>query len=58
MDKKIVKSKFLLVKHECGNDQHVFGNVTSEVKCQNCGGVIAKPTGGKAEIIGKVTKVI
>lgn len=57
MDKKS-KTKFLLVKHDCGNEQYVYDSVKTEVKCSMCGKAIAKPTGGLAEIIGKVTKAV
>lgn len=52
------KTKFLLVKHDCGNEQYVFDSVKTEVKCTGCKKTIAKPTGGLAEIIGKVTKAV
>lgn len=58
MDKKIPKSKFLLVKCECGNDQYVFGNATSEVKCLVCQKPLALPTGGMTKVLGKIVKVI
>jgi small subunit ribosomal protein S27e len=55
MDKKS-ETKFLVVKHDCGNEQHVYDSVKTAVKCTMCGKPIAKPTGGLAEIIGKVVK--
>lgn len=58
MDKKVSKSKFLLVKCGCGNEQYVFGNVKMNVKCLVCKKTIAKPTGGKSKVIGKVVKVV
>ncbi|MEN2974122.1 MAG: 30S ribosomal protein S27e [Candidatus Caldarchaeales archaeon] len=49
------RSAFLLVQcNECGHKQVVFDCAKSEVPCQVCGAVIAKPKGGKAEILGKV----
>jgi small subunit ribosomal protein S27e len=55
MDKKS-ETKFLVVKHDCGNEQYVYDSVKTAVKCTMCGKPIAKPTGGLAEIIGKVIK--
>jgi len=57
MDKKISRSKYLAVKCDCGNEQIIFGNVKSEVKCLMCKKTLAKPTGGKSIIFGKIMKV-
>ncbi|MBM3228879.1 30S ribosomal protein S27e [Candidatus Parvarchaeota archaeon] len=52
-------SKFLRVKCECGNEQNIFGNATSEVNCLVCGSLIAKPTGARVRIVGgKIVKVM
>jgi len=41
------RSKFLLVKcHDCGNEQIVFGNASTVVRCNVCDGILAEPTGG------------
>jgi len=49
------RSKFLRVKcPDCGNEQVVFGNVTSVVRCNVCGATLAEPTGGKASLKGEV----
>ena len=49
------RSSFLLVQcNECGHRQVVFDHAKTEVACQVCGSILAKPTGGKAEILGKV----
>lgn len=43
------RSRFLRVKClDCENEQIIFGYATTEVKCLNCGKVLAKPSGGKA----------
>lgn len=48
------RSKFLQVTcNECGNSQIVFDSAKIIVKCNVCGAVLAKPTGGKALILGK-----
>lgn len=52
-------SKFLRVQcTECKGEQDVFGNASSEVKCKKCGNVLIKPTGGKAQVLGKIVKVM
>jgi len=51
-------TKFLLVKHECGNEQYVYNTAKKTVLCNLCKKPIAKPTGGYAKILGKITKVI
>jgi small subunit ribosomal protein S27e len=58
MDKKTPRSKFLLVKHDCGNEQYVFDNTKTEVNCLMCNKVLAKPTGGHSLVFGKILKVI
>jgi len=55
----MVKSKYLKVKcGECGNEQNVFGNSASIVKCLMCDKVLAEPTGSRAKIYGKILKVL
>ncbi len=45
------KSRFLKVKClDCENEQIIFGHATTEVTCQKCGKVLAKPSGGKAKL--------
>lgn len=49
------RSSFLLVQcNECGHRQAVFEHAKTHVSCQVCGAPLAKPRGGKAEILGKV----
>ena len=53
------KSKFLRVKcPDCGNEQVVFSNITSTVKCNICNAVLAEPTGGKTKIKGDVVTAL
>lgn len=56
-----MRSRFLRIKCECGNEQNVFGNASKEVKCLVCGASLAKPTGSRVSLEGgkgKVTKVL
>jgi len=39
---------------ECQEENVVYSHVSSEVTCKSCGNVIAKPTGSKAKVFGKV----
>lgn len=49
------RSSFLVVQcNECGHRQAVFDYAKIEVSCNVCGALLAKPRGGKAEILGKV----
>lgn len=52
----MVNSRFIKVKCECGNEQNVFSNTTSVVKCSECNEPLAHPTGGRAVIHGKVVE--
>lgn len=50
---------FLKVKcHECGEEQTIFGKVSTEVKCHKCKAVIAVPTGGKAAVKAEILELI
>lgn len=35
----------------CNNEQNIFSYAKTEVKCTVCGAVLAKPTGGKAQLV-------
>jgi len=49
------RSSFILVQcNECGHRQIVFNHAKVVVNCQVCGAVLARPRGGKAEILGKI----
>lgn len=53
------RSKFFRVQcPECGNEQTVFSNVASVVKCTICGKDLALPTGGKTKILSDSAKEI
>jgi len=54
----MVKSKYLKVKCECGNEQNVFGNSAAKVTCLMCDKLLAEPTGGRARVYGKILKVL
>ncbi len=51
---KLPRSRFYVVECECGNKIIVFSHSTNEIKCEKCGKIIVKPTGGKAEIYAKI----
>lgn len=52
------RSKFLRVKcFECGNEQIIFSNAATVVKCNICEGILAEPTGGRAVIRGEILNV-
>ncbi|MEM0350860.1 MAG: 30S ribosomal protein S27e [Archaeoglobaceae archaeon] len=51
------KSKFIRVKcPDCEHEQIIFDHPSTLVKCLVCGRTIAKPTGGKGEILAEVVK--
>ncbi|MFC1801005.1 30S ribosomal protein S27e [Nanoarchaeota archaeon] len=53
------KSKFIKVRcSKCKNEQIVFGNASSVVKCLVCGQELALPTGGKSKITARVLEVL
>jgi small subunit ribosomal protein S27e len=52
------KSKFIKVRCKCKNEQIIFEKASSEVKCLVCGEVLAKSTGGKAEITSKILETL
>ena len=55
----VPRSSFLLVRcPDCGNEQVTFSHVALAVTCRVCGRLLAKPTGGKAEISAQVLKVL
>ncbi len=52
-------SEFVKVKcKECKNEQVIFSKAAGEVKCLVCGAVLAKQTGGRADILAKVLKTV
>ncbi|MCX8169394.1 MAG: 30S ribosomal protein S27e [Candidatus Methanomethylicia archaeon] len=53
------KSRFLLIScPDCGNEQATFDRASIVVKCNVCGRVLVEPTGSKANIKGKVIRVL
>jgi len=53
------RSRFIKVLcPKCKNEQIIFNKASTVVRCLVCNNVLAKPTGGKAEIYGKVIEVI
>jgi small subunit ribosomal protein S27e len=47
----ILQAKFIKVKcNDCENQQIIFGNASTVVKCLVCGRTLAEPRGGRAEI--------
>jgi len=58
-ENKTTESKFLKVEcKNCGNPQVVFDRPATRVKCLVCDALLAKPTGGKATIVGETKKVL
>ncbi len=56
---RMPNSRFLEVEcPKCGQKQVVFNKAAMVVKCLNCGEILARPTGGKAKVAGKVVKVL
>ena len=51
-------SNFYRVRCECKHEQIVFSHATERVKCQNCGKIIAEPTGGKAVILARIVEEV
>ena len=47
--------KFIKVQcKNCKNTQIIFEKASTIVKCLKCNEVLAKPTGGKAKIYGRI----
>ena len=43
---------------DCENEQTLFGKASTEVACAVCGHVLARPTGGEADIEGELVEVV
>ena len=55
----VPNSRFLKVKcPKCGAVRIVFSHSSTKVYCDNCGTLLVKPRGGKAEILGKILEVL
>ena len=52
-------SGFIKVKcPDCSNEQVLFWRTNTTVNCEMCGGTLAKPTGGKADLKGELMGVV
>jgi small subunit ribosomal protein S27e len=53
------RSNFLSVQcTECKENTILFTHTTTDIYCKSCGQLIAKKTGGKAKILGKVLNIL
>lgn len=53
------KSRFIRIRcPQCGNEQVIFDHATFPVRCFICGTQLVRSTGGKAEVIGEVIKIL
>ena len=53
------KSKFIKVRcTDCENEQVIFDKASTVVSCHICGAKLAIPSGGKAQLKGKVLETI
>lgn len=53
------ESKFIkILCKKCKNEQIIYNKAATIVKCLNCNEVLAVPTGGEAEIKGKILQVL
>jgi len=56
---QVPNSRFIEVQcRKCKNEQVIFSKASIVVKCLKCGEELAVPTGGVADIRGKVLKVL
>ncbi len=51
-------SRFLKVRCDCGNEQNIFGNSSTEVHCLVCNKILAEPKGSRAVVKGKILGVL
>jgi small subunit ribosomal protein S27e len=53
------RSRFLKVKcADCGNEQVIFSNAASKIKCLVCEKQMADSTGGKTDVKAQVVSVL
>ncbi len=53
------QSNFLSVQcSKCGENVIIFTYTTTDIECKACGELVAKRTGGKANVVGKVLSVL
>lgn len=43
---------------KCNNEQNVFERASTKVNCLVCGEPLATPTGGRANIIGRMLEIL
>jgi small subunit ribosomal protein S27e len=59
MEEEPKHSGFVKVKcPDCSNEQVLFWRTNTTVNCEMCGGTLAAPTGGKADIKGELVGVV
>jgi small subunit ribosomal protein S27e len=59
MEEEGSNSGFVKVKcPDCSNEQVLFWRTNTTVNCEMCGGTLAKPTGGKADLKGELMGVV
>lgn len=51
-------SKYLKVQCDCGNEQIIFGDAKSKVKCNKCAKPLVLPRGGRAGINCRILEVL
>lgn len=52
-------SKFIKIKcSKCKNTQIVFGKASTKVVCNECGTIVALPSGGNVKIRARVEEVL
>lgn len=53
------KTKFIKVRcDKCKNEQIIFSNPSTEVRCLVCNELIARPNGGKTKINATVLEIL
>ena len=53
------KTKFIKVRcGKCKNEQIIFSNASTNIKCLVCQEILAEPKGGKAEVKADVLEVL
>jgi small subunit ribosomal protein S27e len=59
MEEEPRHSGFIKVKcPDCSNEQVMFWRTNTTVNCEMCGGTLAAPTGGKADLKGELVGVV
>ena len=55
----IITGKFIKVKcAKCNNEQNMYSNIAMDVKCLVCGEILAKSTGGIANLDSDVISIL